>query len=137
MPSDTRLTEQTVLIVTAFLSNNAVAASEIPGLIQHVRMALMSLTGRPGDAQSGSASRPAVPIKRSVTDAYIVCLEDGLRFKSLRRHLRSAYGMTAEEYRAKWGLPHDYPMVAPNYAEHRSQLAKKIGLGKRRTGKRN
>ncbi len=137
MPSDERLTEQAVLIVTAFLSNNAVAASEIPGLIGHVRMALMSLAGRRGESLSGSTERPAVPIKRSVTDAYIVCLEDGLRFKSLRRHLRSAYGMTPEEYRAKWGLPHDYPMVAPNYAEHRSQLAKKIGLGKRRAGKRS
>jgi predicted transcriptional regulator len=71
-----------------------------------------------------------------VTDAYIICLEDGLRFKSLKRHLRSSYGMTPEEYRAKWGLPHDYPMVAPNYAKHRSQLAKQIGLGKQRAGRR-
>ena len=75
-------------------------------------------------------------LKRSVTDAFIVCLEDGLKFKSLKRHLRTAYGMTPEAYRAKWNLPHDYPMVAPNYAEHRSQLAKKIGLGKQRAGRR-
>jgi predicted transcriptional regulator len=134
--NDTRLTEHAVQIVTAFLSNNAVAAGDIPELIQQVRGALMSLVDRRAEGVPGPALRPAVPIKRSVTDAYIVCLDDGLRFKSLKRHLRSAYGMTPEEYRAKWGLPHDYPMVAPNYAEHRSQLAKKIGLGKRLSGKR-
>lgn len=77
--------------------------------------------------------KPAVSIKKSVTDDFIVCLEDGLKFKSLKRHLRSAYKMTPEEYRAKWGLPHDYPMVAPHYAAHRSRLAKQIGLGRKRS----
>jgi predicted transcriptional regulator len=81
---------------------------------------------------SHDAPKPAVPIKRSVTDAFIVCLDDGLKFKSLKRHLRTSYDMTPEQYRAKWGLPHDYPMVAPDYAEHRSRLAKSIGLGRKR-----
>lgn len=124
-------------MVTAFLSNNHVPAHEVPELVRHVRNSVLLLSNGPGDdAGVVTAAKPAVPIKRSVTDAYIVCLEDGLKFKSLKRHLRSSYGMTPEEYRAKWGLPHDYPMVAPNYAQHRSQLAKQIGLGKQRSGKR-
>ncbi len=124
-------------MVTAFLSNNHVPAHEVPELVRQVRNSILSLSNGGGE-ETGTiaAAKPAVPIKRSVTDAYIVCLEDGLKFKSLKRHLRSSYGMTPEEYRAKWGLPHDYPMVAPNYAQHRSQLAKQIGLGKQRAGKR-
>ena len=124
-------------MVTAFLSNNHVPAHEVPELVRQVRNSILSLSNSSGD-DSGviPAVKPAVPIKRSVTDAYIVCLEDGLKFKSLKRHLRSSYGMPPEGYRAKWGLPHDYPMVAPNYAQHRSQLAKQIGLGKQRSGKR-
>jgi predicted transcriptional regulator len=124
-------------MVTAFLSNNHVPAHEVPELVRQVRNSILSLSGNGGEeAGAIAAAKPAVPIKRSVTDAYIVCLEDGLKFKSLKRHLRSSYGMTPEEYRAKWNLPHDYPMVAPNYAQHRSQLAKQIGLGKQRAGKR-
>lgn len=124
-------------MVTAFLSNNHVPAHEVPELVREVRNSILSLSGGGGDDVGvATAAKPAVPIKRSVTDAYIVCLEDGLKFKSLKRHLRSSYGMTPEEYRAKWNLPHDYPMVAPNYAQHRSQLAKQIGLGKQRAGKR-
>ncbi len=124
-------------MVTAFLSNNHVPAHEVPELVRQVRNSILSLSGGGGEvAGVVAAAKPAVPIKRSVTDAYIVCLEDGLKFKSLKRHLRSSYGMTPEEYRAKWNLPHDYPMVAPNYAQHRSQLAKQIGLGKQRAGKR-
>ena len=124
-------------MVTAFLSNNQVRAHEVPELVRQVRNSILSLSNGTGEETSPlSPAKPAVPIKRSVTDAYIVCLEDGLKFKSLKRHLRSSYGMTPEEYRAKWGLPHDYPMVAPNYAQHRSQLAKQIGLGKQRSGKR-
>jgi predicted transcriptional regulator len=124
-------------MVTAFLSNNHVPAHEVPELVRQVRNSILSLSGGGGEeAGVVTAAKPAVPIKRSVTDAYIVCLEDGLKFKSLKRHLRSSYGMTPEEYRAKWNLPHDYPMVAPNYAQHRSQLAKQIGLGKQRAGKR-
>ena len=124
-------------MVTAFLSNNQVPAHEVPELVRQVRNSILSLSNGTGEETSPlSPAKPAVPIKRSVTDAYIVCLEDGLKFKSLKRHLRSSYGMTPEEYRAKWGLPHDYPMVAPNYAQHSSQLAKQIGLGKQRSGKR-
>jgi predicted transcriptional regulator len=124
-------------MVTAFLSNNHVPAHEVPELVRQVRNSILSLSGGGGEETGvAAAAKPAVPIKRSVTDAYIVCLEDGLKFKSLKRHLRSSYGMTPEEYRAKWNLPHDYPMVAPNYAQHRSQLAKQIGLGKQRAGKR-
>lgn len=124
-------------MVTAFLSNNHVPAHEVPELVRQVRNSILALShGAADDAGVVTAAKPAVPIKRSVTDAYIVCLEDGLKFKSLKRHLRSSYGMTPEAYRAKWGLPHDYPMVAPNYAQHRSQLAKQIGLGKQRAGKR-
>jgi len=124
-------------MVTAFLSNNHVPAHEVPELVRQVRNSILSLSGSGGEeAGVVAAAKPAVPIKRSVTDAYIICLEDGLKFKSLKRHLRSSYGMTPEEYRAKWNLPHDYPMVAPNYAQHRSQLAKQIGLGKQRAGKR-
>jgi predicted transcriptional regulator len=124
-------------MVTAFLSNNHVPAHEVPELVRQVRNSILSLSNGGGEETGAiAAAKPAVPIKRSVTDAYIICLEDGLKFKSLKRHLRSSYGMTPEEYRAKWGLPHDYPMVAPNYAQHRSQLAKQIGLGKQRAGKR-
>jgi len=124
-------------MVTAFLSNNHVPAHEVPELVRQVRNSILSLSSGSGEEPGvATAAKPAVPIKRSVTDAYIVCLEDGLKFKSLKRHLRSSYGMTPEEYRAKWNLPHDYPMVAPNYAQHRSQLAKQIGLGKQRAGKR-
>jgi len=124
-------------MVTAFLSNNHVTAHEVPELVRQVRNSILSLSNGGGEEPGAiAAAKPAVPIKRSVTDAYIICLEDGLKFKSLKRHLRSSYGMTPEEYRAKWGLPHDYPMVAPNYAQHRSQLAKQIGLGKQRAGKR-
>jgi predicted transcriptional regulator len=136
MLDGSHLTKLTVQMVTAFLSNNAVPARDVPEMIQQVRQSLLLLQG--GGTGSGvhATAKPAVPVKRSVTDAYIICLEDGLRFKSLKRHLRSSYGMTPEEYRAKWGLPHDYPMVAPNYAKHRSQLAKQIGLGKQRAGRR-
>jgi predicted transcriptional regulator len=124
-------------MVTAFLSNNHVPAHEVPELVRQVRNSILSLSNGGGEeAGVVATAKPAVPIKRSVTDAYIVCLEDGLKFKSLKRHLRSSYGMTPEDYRAKWNLPHDYPMVAPNYAQHRSQLAKQIGLGKQRAGKR-
>lgn len=136
MLDSSHVTKLTVQMVTAFLANNAVPARDVPDMIQSVRQTLLSLYGAVAGVATPSAAKPAVPVKKSVTDAYIICLEDGLRFKSLKRHLRSSYGMTPEEYRAKWGLPHDYPMVAPNYAKHRSQLAKQIGLGKQRAGKR-
>ena len=116
-------------IVSAHLANNAVVQNEVPELIQSVFNKLNELaTGR--GAGLGRAT-PAVPIKKSVTDDYIICLEDGKKLKMLKRHLMTAYNMTPEEYRAKWGLKPDYPMVAPNYAAKRQELAKKIGLGRK------
>ena len=114
-------------IVAAQLSNNTVPAGDIPKLIHEVYAALAGL----GQAQAKPAERlePAVPVKKSVTADYIVCLEDGKKLKMLKRHLRTAYGLTPEQYREKWGLPPDYPMVAPNYAKKRSSLARQIGLG--------
>jgi len=118
----------TANIVSAYLSNNPTPASEIPALISQVHAALQRVsTGRTEAPQE--PAKPAVSIKRSVAPDYLVCLEDGKRFKSLKRHLRTQYNMTPEQYRDKWGLPADYPMVAPNYAVERSQLAKKMGLG--------
>jgi len=136
MLDNSHVTKLTVQMVTAFLANNPVPVRDVPDMIRNVRQTLLSLLGAVAGAAPLAAVKPAVPIKKSVTDAYIICLEDGLRFKSLKRHLRSSYAMTPEEYRAKWGLPHDYPMVAPNYAKHRSQLAKQIGLGKQRAARR-
>jgi predicted transcriptional regulator len=116
-------------IVAAYVSNNPLPVSEIPAMIKSVHSTLGGLGGTsPGEVQT--AQKPAVPIKRSVTPDYIICLEDGKKLKMLKRYLRSNYNMTPEEYRAKWGLPADYPMVAPNYAAQRSEFAKKIGLGR-------
>ena len=118
-------------VVAAFVGNNSVPATELPDLIAKVHGALLRLTS-PTPVVVEEVLKPAIPIKKSVTPEYIVCLEDGLKFKSLKRHLRTKYNMTPEEYRAKWGLPNDYPMVAPSYAEARSNLAKKMGLGQQR-----
>jgi predicted transcriptional regulator len=124
-------------IVSAYVSNNSLAASELPGLINDVHSALLRVNGGsvavapPPPAEAGGL-RPAVPIKKSVTSDYIICLEDGKKFKSLKRHLRTQYDMSPEEYREKWSLAPDYPMVAPNYAKARSQLAKQMGLGQQR-----
>ena len=107
------------------------AAGEIPSLISQVHSALLQVSAARGDA-AVEPLRPAVSIKKSITPDHLVCLEDGKKFKSLRRHLRSQYNMTPEQYREKWGLPPDYPMVAPNYAAARSQLAKQMGLGQQR-----
>ena len=125
----------TASIVSAYVSNNPTQAADIPALIGQVHAALLRVsTGRAEPPLE--PARPAVPVKKSVTAEYLVCLEDGKRFKSLKRHLRSRYNMTPEQYRDKWGLPPDYPMVAPNYAVARSQLARKMGLGQqRRKGK--
>lgn len=118
-------------VVAAFVGNNSVPATELPDLIAKVHAALLQLSA-PAPVVVEEVLKPAVPVKKSVTPEYIVCLEDGLKFKSLKRHLRTKYNMTPEEYRAKWGLPNDYPMVAPSYAEARSNLAKKMGLGQQR-----
>jgi predicted transcriptional regulator len=134
MDQRTDLVEMTVDIVSAYVGANQVPAQELPALIRTVYGALKDV-GAGVEAIVEPAQEPAVPIKRSVTPEFIVCLEDGKKFKSLRRHLRTRYGMTPEDYRAKWGLAHDYPMVAPNYAKERSDLAKRMGLGtSRRAG---
>ena len=120
-------------IVAAHVSNNAVSTNELPVLIETVFKKLNELGGAAGEPEANL--RPAVPIKKSVHDDYIVCLEDGKKLKMLKRHLKTAYNMTPDEYRQKWGLPPDYPMVAPSYARKRQELAKKIGLGRKPRGK--
>lgn len=115
----------TAEIIAAHLMNNSVDAGDIPKLIHSVHKALADIDGGKGIDQL----TPAVPIKKSITPEYIICLEDGKKLKMLKRYLNSAHGMTPDQYRARWGLPASYPMVAPNYARHRSGLAKKIGLG--------
>jgi predicted transcriptional regulator len=123
--------ELTAEIVSAYVSNNSVAAADIPSLINQVHAALSRVSGLQGDAPA-EPLKPAVSVKKSITPEHIVCLEDGKKFKSLKRHLRTQYNMTPEQYREKWGLGADYPMVAPNYAAARSQLAKQMGLGQQR-----
>ncbi len=120
--------ELTAEIVCAYVGNNAVPASEIPALIKQVHGALSEASAKAATPETPKLD-PAVPVNRSITPDYLICLEDGKKFKSLKRHLRTSYNMTPEEYREKWGLRPDYPMVAPNYAAERSKLAKKIGLG--------
>ena len=124
-------------IAAAYVSNNTVAASEVPTVIQTIYRALGTL-GKSDLQPAPEARKPAVPVKKSITPEHLVCLEDGRKFKSLKRHLRTKYNMSPEDYRAKWGLPKDYPMVAPNYAKARSELAKQMGLGQggRQTGRR-
>ncbi|RUU25157.1 MAG: MucR family transcriptional regulator [Mesorhizobium sp.] len=121
--------ELTADIVSAYVSKNPVPLGELPALIGQVHAALKGTVG--GSPAEPEALKPAVPIKKSVTPDYIISLEDGKKFKSLKRHLSTHYGLTPDEYRAKWGLPADYPMVAPNYAAARSALAKTIGLGRK------
>src|ERR1700733_913793 len=128
MDDKSEIIEMTADIVSAYVGNNSVSASELPSLIQSVHPAL---AGVPNGAEAVEATRkePTVPVRRSITPDHLVCLEDGRKFKSLKRHLRTKYNMSPEEYRAKWSLPKDYPMVAPNYAKARSELAKQMGLG--------
>jgi len=127
MDSRHDLVAMAATIVSAYVSSNQVSAQEIPELLRTVHRALGELAD--STAERAHAQEPAIAVKKSITADYIICLEDGKKFKSLRRHLRTRYGMTPEEYRTKWGLPHDYPMVAPNYAKERSNLAKRMGLG--------
>jgi len=116
-------------IVSSHVANNAVGPNDVPDLIQSVYTKLNEIAS--GDDANMIELTPAVPIKKSITDDFIICLEDGKKLKMLKRHLMTAYGMTPEDYRAKWGLRPDYPMVAPNYAKKRQELAKKIGLGRK------
>ena len=129
--ADADLVTITATIVAAYVSKNPIASGDLPGLIADTHAALSRAAGRLVAADRDD-SKPRVSIKKSVMPDYIICLEDGKKFKSLKRHLRTHYNMSPEEYREKWGLPPDYPMVAPNYARARSDLAKKMGLGTRR-----
>jgi predicted transcriptional regulator len=136
-PDDGGYIQLTANIVSAYVSNNPVASAEIPALISQVYSALTRLSNGGPVAAPAEPLKPAVPIKRSVTAEYIVCLEDGKKFKSLKRHLRTQYALTPDQYRAKWNLPPDYPMVSHNYAQARSQLAKQMGLGQQRRRRRD
>ena len=130
MPDDkptAELLEHTTRIVAAQVANNPIAVTDVPGLIATVHESLAAL----GPEEAAPKPEPAVPIKQSVKPEYIVCLDDGKKLKMLKRHLRTAYNMTPDDYRKRWGLSRDYPMVAPNYAKQRSELAKKIGLGRK------
>ena len=130
MPDDkptAELLEHTTRVVAAHVASNPIAVTDVPGLIATVHQALATL----GPEEAAPRPEPAVPIKQSVKPEYIVCLDDGKKLKMLKRHLKTAYNMTPDDYRKRWGLPRDYPMVAPNYAKQRSELAKKIGLGRK------
>ncbi len=122
-----KLLDLTTTIVAAHVTHNSVSAQDLPNLIRDVYQSL-STVGEPKEVEPERPS-PAVPVKRSITPDYLICLEDGKKLKMLKRHLKTAYDMTPEQYRERWGLAPDYPMVAPNYAKQRSQLAKEIGLG--------
>jgi predicted transcriptional regulator len=128
MDDKSEIIEMTADIVAAYVGHNSVTAGELPSLIQSVHRALAGVSSG-AETVEAAPKEPAVPIKRSITPDHLVCLEDGRKFKSLKRHLRTKYNMSPEEYRAKWNLPKDYPMVAPNYARARSELAKQMGLG--------
>jgi predicted transcriptional regulator len=128
--SSESLVETTAAVVSAYVSHNALSRSDLPNLIANVHSALQGL-GAGASPEPVTELKPAVSIRKSVTPDYIVCLEDGKSFKSLKRHLRTHFDMSPDEYRAKWGLPSDYPMVAPNYSAVRSGLAKSSGLGRK------
>ena len=130
MTDKTAITEMAVDIVTAYVGNNTVANTDLPDIIRSVYSALTAAEAE-ANAPAKTPQKPAVSPKRSIQPDYIICLEDGGKFKSLKRHLRAKYDMSPEEYRAKWGLASDYPMVAPNYSASRSNLAKKMGLGQK------
>jgi len=129
--SELEIVNMTVDITSAYVSNKSVELDQLPEIIRNVYNTLKSLDKKK-ETQSLASRKPAISIRRSITPDYIVCLEDGKKLKMLKRHLRAAYGMTPDEYRARWGLAADYPMVAPNYAITRSKFAKQIGLGKKR-----
>jgi predicted transcriptional regulator len=124
----------TAEIVAAHVSNNPVSLADLPNLIQEVYRTLASV-GQPAAKPQPERPQPAVPVKKSITPEYLICLEDGKKLKMLKRHLQTSYNLTPDQYRERWGLTSDYPMVAPNYAKHRSSLAKKIGLGTKPRGR--
>src|SRR5918995_6567346 len=130
---NTNFVELATEIVSAYVGNHSVATGDLAGLIRDVHTALQQSASGPSEPEP-EPREPAVSVKKSVQPDYIVCLEDGKKFKSLKRHLRTDHNLSPEEYRARWGLPRDYPMVAPNYAASRSELAKKMGLGRGRQG---
>ena len=129
--NDNELLRTTAKIVASYVGNNSLSADQVSEIIRIVSSALKQLEQGENGADK-AAGKPAVPIRRSITPDHIICLEDGRKLKMLKRHLRTTFGMTPDEYRARWGLPADYPMVAPNYAKRRSEFAKKIGLGQKR-----
>ena len=128
LDDQSEIIEMTTDIVSAYVGNNTIVPADLPALIHAVHRALNGVT-RPPEPPAPAPKEPAVSVKKSITAEYLICLEDGRKFKSLKRHLRTKYNMSPEDYRAKWGLPKDYPMVAPSYAEARSNLAKQMGLG--------
>lgn len=130
MDDKNTLIDMTAEIVSAYVGNNEISAGDLPKLVQNIYSSLSDVS-QGISAEDAEPAKPAISIKRSITPDYIICLEDGKKFKSLKRHLRAHYDMTPDEYRAKWGLPKDYPMVAPNYAKARSALAKQMGLGQK------
>jgi predicted transcriptional regulator len=138
MQEKNSLLELTADIVAAYVGKNEVAQADLPKLIVNIYQSLAGAPQGLAEARPVETSelKPAVPVRKSITPDYIICLEDGKKFKSLKRHLRTHYDLSPEQYREKWGLPADYPMVAPNYAEARSSLAKKIGLGQNRAERR-
>ncbi|MDR3517618.1 MAG: MucR family transcriptional regulator [Azospirillaceae bacterium] len=132
MSNNKEITGMVTRIVTAYVGNHLIAMADLPDLIQSVHETLANVAqAATEEPVSVPAPQPAVAIKKSVTPDFIICLEDGKKLRMLKRHLSAHYQMSPEDYRAKWGLPPDYPMVAPNYAKHRSNLAKRIGLGRR------
>lgn len=126
----TNVLQMTSQVVAAYVGHNRVGETQIPDVIKSVYSSLAGLNGH-SELAAKAKKKPAVSVKKSITDDYLICLEDGKKLKMLKRHLRTSYGLSPEEYRSKWGLGSDYPMVAPNYAKQRSDFAKKIGLGKR------
>jgi predicted transcriptional regulator len=131
---DAELLRMTAEVVASYVRQNPVAADRLPELINSVHDSLKGANGQASAPQPEQPAKPAVPVRKSINPDYLVCLEDGKKLKMLKRHLRTTYNMSPDEYRAKWGLPPDYPMVAPNYAAQRSDFAKRIGLGRSARG---
>ncbi len=129
MTEKSEFVEMTADIVSAYVSNSSLSIAELPALIRQVHTALAGIANGAAEVSAAPPQAPAVPVKKSITPDHLICLEDGRKFKSLKRHLRTKYDLSPEGYRAKWGLAKDYPMVAPNYAAARSQLARDMGLG--------